>query len=253
MTKIFIASHKTYSFPEDSLYMPIEVGADFRADLKLGGVRDNSGENISKKNKNFCELTAIYWIWKNFKSPEPVGLVHYRRYFRSSTNSTSKFASCLTSTEINRLLARYPVVVPPKRNYFIETVRGQYIHAHHEADIVALEEAIKKLCPGYLSSFNKVMSSTKTHLLNMFVMRREYFDKYCEWLFPLLEDVEKNLDISKYTANDARVFGFLSERMLDIWLEKNSIPYIETPIFNTEPVNWPKKIINFLGRKFLKR
>lgn len=76
--KIIIATHKKYWLPKDSIYLPLQVGAEGKKDL--GYVKDNIGDNISAKNANFCELTGLYWAWKNLDA-DYVGLVHYRRYF----------------------------------------------------------------------------------------------------------------------------------------------------------------------------
>ena len=75
--KILVAAHKQYWMPEDSVYLPLHVGAEGKPDL--GYTKDNTGENISAKNPNFCELTGLYWAWKNLEA-DYVGLVHYRRY-----------------------------------------------------------------------------------------------------------------------------------------------------------------------------
>lgn len=247
--KIFIAAHKNYEMPEDDIYIPLEVGASLRKDLGLKGVRDNTGLNISEKNPNYCELTGYFWIWKNIKDADVVGLVHYRRYFKGNSKVQGKFANILNAQEIEKCLRDYQVILPVKRNYFIETVRSQYAHAHHEEDLLALEKAIRKICPTYLSAFEQVMNSKKLHLLNMFVMKKELFDEYCTWLFSVLAEVENTLNISEYSKNDARVYGFLSERLLDVWLIKNKIRYCELPVLNLEPVNWPQKIAKFLIRK----
>ena len=77
--KIYVATHKKVPMPEKSIYQPIRVGAALNED-DFGYVRDDTGDNISNKNKNFCELTATYWILKNDNS-DIVGLKHYRRYF----------------------------------------------------------------------------------------------------------------------------------------------------------------------------
>ena len=73
---IMSVTHKKYWMPEDELYMPVQVGFN----EPLGFARDNTGENISEKNKNYCELTALYWGWKNLKA-DYIGLDHYRRHF----------------------------------------------------------------------------------------------------------------------------------------------------------------------------
>lgn len=134
------------------------------------------------------------------------------------------------------------MILPPKRNYFIETVESQYVHAHHRQDIETLRAVLSEKHSEYLPAFEKLMSGKKTHILNMFVMRRDLFNQYCDWLFDVLFEVEKRLDISSYSVNDARVFGFLSERLLDVWLNTNNISYIEKPVVLTEKSTGSKRI-----------
>ena len=78
--KILVATHKDYFMPhDDGLYLPIKVGnALSRLEGRFQG--DDTGENISEKNPYYCELTALYWGWKNLNS-DYIGLVHYRRHF----------------------------------------------------------------------------------------------------------------------------------------------------------------------------
>ena len=77
--KIIVATHKNFNEPRDKeLYMPVHVGAEGKDDL--GYQKDNVGENVSTLNPYFCELTGIYWAWKNL-DVDYLGLVHYRRFF----------------------------------------------------------------------------------------------------------------------------------------------------------------------------
>lgn len=84
----------------------------------------------------------------------------------------------------------------------------------------------------------------------MFVMKKELFDEYCAWLFDILFELEKRIDISRYDAYQARVFGFLGERLFNVWLEKKKLKIKEIEVVNLEPVDWVKKIIEFVKRKF---
>lgn len=250
MLKILVACHRSYRLPHFEPYLPIEVGAEKRADLRLGGVRDNEGENISRKNPNYCELTALYWARHNLpETVTAVGLTHYRRYF-GMKKSSDPLENIFSLSEWTEFLKITPVIVPPKRNYYIETVESQYVHAHHREDIETLRSVLTEKHSAYLPAFEKLMSGKKTHILNMFVMRRNFFNQYCDWLFDVLFEVEKRLDISTYSVNDARVFGFLSERLLDVWLETNNITYTEKPVIHTEKINWIKKGSSFFLRKF---
>lgn len=259
--KIIVAAHKPYRMPQDSMYLPIQVGRA-QSRLKTGWQGDDIGDNISCKNPNFCELTGVYWAWKNLKA-DAIGLVHYRRYFAGSKISLfdrllfslnidahkNKWDNILSQAEAEQLLAKAPIILPYKRNYYIETIKNQYIHAHHREDLEKVREIIAKYHRDYLPDFDRHMNETKSHIFNMFIMKYDYFIQYCSWIFDVLFRLEDKLDISKYSTNDARVFGFLGERLLDVWILKNKIKIIENNIIYMEKQDLLKKYINFLTRK----
>lgn len=244
---VLVASHKPYWMPADRSYLPVQVGAQGKKTI-VGFQRDDDGENISVLNPNFCELTAHYWAWKNLEA-DAVGLVHYRRYFAVSYvgEKRSRIAS---GDRLAEQLKETPVILPRKRNYFIETNWSQYVHAHHEEDLIVTRQVVMDRWPDYVAAFEASMKRTSGHRFNMFVMRRDAFDKYSEWLFDVLFAVRDRLDISGYSLNDSRVFGFISERLIDVWIQTNSIAYAEMPVVNLEPQYWLKKGAIFLGRKF---
>lgn len=247
--KILVATHKKYWMPSDEIYLPIHVGKENKQDL--GYIGDNTGDNISLKNPNYCELTAVYWAWKNLKA-DYIGLVHYRRYFTKHNfrNCEKKKQDILTKTDFAAILKDADIIVPDKRKYYIETIRSHYNHSHYEKDLNETEQIIKELFPEYHSSFKKVMERTWAHMFNMFVMRKDYFDEYCKWLFTVLFELEKRIDISTYTVMEARVFGFISELLLDVWLETKQLNYKEVNVSFMEKQNWLKKGGLFLKRKF---
>ena len=238
--KIVVATHKPYRMPSDGVYLPLQVGAAGKAGL--GFRRDDEGENISAKNANWCELTGLYWAWKNLTAEDAVGLVHYRRHFRGRTGIA-------TADEIAAALAKADVVLPRKRNYFIETTYSQYAHAHHAADLDLTRRILVERHPECLPAFDAAMKSTKGHRFNMLVMKRPLFDAYCKWLFDVLFELERRLDISAYSSNDARVFGFVAERLLDVWIGTNRVGFAELPVLHLEGQHWPKKALAFLVRK----
>ena len=248
--KILVATHKKYWMPSDEIYLPIHVGREGKQDL--GYVGDNTGDNISLKNPNYCELTAVYWAWKNLKA-DYIGLVHYRRYFTKHNfrDCEKKKQDILTRADFAAILKDVDIIVPDKRKYYIETIRSHYNHSYYEKDLNETEKIIKELFPEYHSSFKKVMERTWAHMFNMFVMRKDYFDEYCRWLFTILFELEKRIDISTYTTMEARVFGFISELLLDVWLETKQLNYKEINVSFMEKQNWLKKGGLFLKRKFL--
>ena len=71
--KIIVATHKKYQMPEDQMYFPVQVGAEGKTKIEEY-TQDNTGNNISLKNPYFCELTGLYWAWKNLEA-ENIGLV----------------------------------------------------------------------------------------------------------------------------------------------------------------------------------
>ena len=244
--KIVVASHKPYWVPEDPVYIPLQVHAC--ASLPIEGfLPDCTGENISSKNPHYCELTALFWAWKNLEC-ETLGLVHYRRHF-ASKNIGDKRGRVATGDQLAAAVSKTGIVLPKRRNYYIETNYSQYVHAHHEEDLIATREIIAKREPGSISKYDEIMGRTYGHRFNMFVMRRDLADAWCEWLFDVLFELEKTLDISGYSPNDARVFGFVSERLIDYWVESRSLSYVEMPVVNLENQHWVSKGARFLARK----
>lgn len=232
--------------PEDKIYLPIRVGAAINSD-DLGYTRDDSGDNISSKNKNYCELTALYWAWKNLDA-DYIGLAHYRRHF-TVRRGGDKQSLPVTGQELEPVLSSYDVILPRKRYYYIETTYNQYIHAHHKEDLDITEAILKERYPEYLDAYKAVMGKSSGHRFNMFIMKKDVLGEYCEWLFGILFELEKRLDISQYSANDARVFGFVGERLLDVWIRTRGIAYKEIPYVFMEKQNWFKKGGAFLKRK----
>ena len=243
--KIIVATHKPYWMPSDPLYVPVHVGAEGKE--SLGFTPDNTGDNISSRNANYCELTGLYWAWKNLDC-EYLGLAHYRRHF-TVLRGTSDRRDVMSLDQARSLLANNDVLLPTKRNYWIESNYSQYVHAHHKEDLDTTREIIEERYPNYIKAYDSSMKKTTGHRFNMFIMKKELADAYCTWLFDILFELEKRLDISEYSANDKRVFGFVSERLLDVWLETNGIKSKDIPYIFLEKENWFTKIMNFIMRK----
>lgn len=246
--KLLVAMHKPYALPGEEIYCPIQVGGAHIPGLEQA-LRDDTGENIADKNSSYCELTALYWAWKNLDA-DYIGLVHYRRYFAGRHPARSKTGRIATGAEIEAALEQAPVILPRKRNYWIETTYSQYAHAHHKEDLDTVRQILAEQYPAYLPAFAAVMGRTDGHRFNMMVMRRDLLDAYCTWLFAVLAEAEQRMDIRGYDAYNRRVYGFLGERLLDIWVETNHVPYTELPMVFLENQHWLKKGTAFLRRKF---
>ncbi|MGM0123410.1 hypothetical protein IGI37_000776 [Enterococcus sp. AZ194] len=241
--KIMVVTHKDSPMPKDSdLYVPTIVGRNKKKLNYKVFYRDDSGDNISEKNENYCELTAMYWAWKNLDA-DYIGVVHYRRFFMSRDNKNN----IAPKEELLSLFNEVDVLLPKKRNYFIENMWSHYKHNHNIQDLIKTKGIIERKYPEFLASFEKVEKQKSSHRFNMFVMRKEMFHEYAEWLFDILFALEEEIDTSEYDPYQKRVFGFISERLLDVWVEQQKVNYREIPYKFTERQNWLKK-----GSKFVK-
>lgn len=252
--KIIVATHKKYQMPQDDIYLPVQVGSEGKEDL--GYTQDNQGENISIKNPYYCELTGLYWAWKNLDA-DYIGLAHYRRHFTCSKivpeKEENRFKIIMNREQAEAILEKTDIILPKKRKYYIETVYSHYEHTMYVEPLDETEKIIAEKYPEYLLEFQKLKSVTYMHAFNMFVMKKEYMDKYCEWLFDILFELENRIDVNQYDAFHARFFGRISERLLDVWINTNKLNYEEVKVISTQPVNWIKKGMTFLQAKFTKK
>lgn len=245
---ILIATHKQAAMPRDSVYLPIQVGKALHPDLELGYLCDDEGINISKKNLYYSELTAIYWAWKNLDT-DFIGLAHYRRHF-CFKRKKDDWSSILTTDQAEKLCAENDVILPKMRKLYIETVYSHYDLTFDGEQFDNTRIIISKRCPEYLPFFDKQMNRRCQHLFNMFIMKKEFFHSYCEWLFPILEELETYYDLPNMDPFQARLIGRVSERLLDVWIMKNGIPYKEIDYIYFGKKNFHKKVIGFIMAKF---
>ena len=221
MINIYVATHKEYAFPKDKGYIPLHVGKEKSATL-LPYIGDNTNDSISILNESFCELTGLYWMWKNVDSPI-VGLVHYRRYFSHKRKIKSiYFHAISSSSDFDEFENGVDIILPKKKSIGEDlTVREQYSLIHNEQDIEIIRDIIIQRHNDYLPAFDKVMLEKEMFSCNMFVSRNSIMKKYSLWLFEILLEAKEKIDIRKYDKYQSRVFGFISERLFNVWIEKN--------------------------------
>ena len=239
--EIYVATHKRFCNPRIESYIPIEVGAELRSD-HTGFICDNTYDNISIKNENYCELTALYWIWKN-STADIVGLCHYRRFF-SQSRVNPDYSLLLTEEMIQDYLNHYEAILPEKWIWTNHSVESGYCAGNGRyKDLRILSDVIEQMCPNYINVYNKVLSSKKASYCNMIITSKKRLDNYCSWLFPLLFEVEKRIDLSDYYGDEKRVFGYLAEILMNVWIEKNMIKVKYIPIVNTSNQSWKFKLL----------
>lgn len=256
--KIIIATHKQYKMPKDAMYLPLHVGAEGKMDacgnpLDIGYQKDNTGDNISKKNASFCELTGLYWAWKNLDT-DYIGLVHYRRHFGIKLKNWEK--GVLTYKQLEPMLGKYQVFVPQKRQYYIETLYSHYAHTHYAEQLDLTRSIIAEKYPDYLESYDKVIHHTYGYMFNMIIMSKKSLDAYCSWLFDILFELEKRMGTPELSAFQGRFYGRVSEIIFNVWLDEqiksgklNKSQVKELPYFHVEKINWAKKGTAFMKAK----
>lgn len=237
--KILVCAHKESRLPSHKYFYPIQVGAALTI-TRFFSAQDNTGDNISEKNPHFCELTAHYWAWKNLEC-EIIGLNHYRRFFdfdrsflafspdRSFIDNQSFLKVEYYIPNLKKLLETYDIILPPKRHYPYN-VATQYAIFHIVNDLNILKEVIQDVTPEYSKAFNMLMYHTNAYSgYNMFITKWKHFDGYSEWLFKVLFELEKRVKLSAY-PDQARLFGYLSERLINIYCIKNQLKIKYIPV-----------------------
>ncbi|MFT8638486.1 DUF4422 domain-containing protein [Bifidobacterium sp.] len=251
---IAVAAHKQYPMPNDSMYLPIQVGAALHRN-NLGFQTDNAGDNISDRNGHYSELTALYWLWKN-SDAEYKGLAHYRRHFGTThvfrrVFSRNRLDTIATKQDVEHLLEQTSIIVPRKRHYYIETIYSHYAHTMDARQLDDTREILSRDYPEYLPAFDRVMASRSAHLFNMFIMESRLVNDYCSFMFSVISKLEEDIGYRDLDTFQARYPGRISERLLDVWLLTKGYHYTELPVVSTERVNWWKKGTSFLCAKFV--
>ncbi|MFP6899318.1 MAG: DUF4422 domain-containing protein [Opitutales bacterium] len=231
--QVYVVTHRP--FPE--------VGAGYARTLWVGeagegrGDSDRIGDSIWEKNPTHCELTALYWIWKNALSTQRdhVGLFHYRRYLAlnqkmmDNTCLLGKSAvlvpvsdvcsrGMLASSEVDLALLRETDVVLPRPMPLDLSIREHFIKAHGEQGWEVMDYAVRKVWPGWANDLCR-FEETACRLGNVLVARGSVFASFCEWLFPIINAMEQI--VAKLPSFDAnRFFGYPAERLTHLYFDR---------------------------------
>lgn len=233
--KIFVGYHRPNVLYKSEVFQPIltsEVDWD-NPDV----IRDDSGINIAEKNKNYGELTGHYWVWKNFlpqTDAEYIGFCHYRRFLDFNIFSKEEYAfaptdekefkrrfATYTEEKIYAAIKDYDIILPHKYSIMGEQIYQQYITHHPKEDIDAALYVLNEIYPQYVDAAIRVLTGTAMYPCLTFVMKKELFSEYMEWMFNLLSALEQKSDWSKREDYQVRTPAFLAERFFNAWLLYN--------------------------------
>ena len=237
---VYVITHKKFDKILPIGYKRLLVGASQKNKRNFPNYyKDDSGDNISDKNYSYCELTGMYWLWKHSNS-DNVGISHYRRYFSNMSDLAldtelmlHKDIGVAKEKYLDNALKKYDWIVPRRKELYAK-VYDNYDACHHIKDLKVTRQVISEKYPEYVKSFDKLMDQDKISCFNMLYTSKRNYDKYCEWLFNILFEVEKRIDITSYSQYQKRVFGFLAERLLNVYLIQNNYKILYLNVFNTE-------------------
>lgn len=237
--RIFVSTHKDVDLFESDILQPVQVGA-VNASAPIGyALRDCDGENISELNPMYCELTTQYWAWKNVDA-EYYGFCHYRRYFdfsltrheenpfgeimHDSIDESAQREFCLDDENIAAAVSGYDVITTEFKDLrgFPEdysTPWEHYDHAPHLhiEDLELVMRILGDMHPDYVQDADDFLLGNTSCFCNMFIMRKEVFNDYCSWLFPILERYMDQCNMRHYGREARRTPGHLSERLFNIY------------------------------------
>lgn len=242
--QVFVATHKVAPKYGDSCYQQIHVGAKNASIFINGSVRDDDAEcNISEKNDIYCELTGLYYVWKNISDVRYVGLCHYRRY-PSVREGLFHKKRIMTENEIINTLQTFDIILPEK------TKKNGTVNGYFPLGDKSIKEyrpyrlmlpVIRELCPDYEDDFEKEFHLDNMSFGNIMICSKEKLDAYCSWLFPILFMAEDNI-VKSGDKIQPRELGYFSEWLLNIWVRHNKLKVKYAPLFLPEQPSLIKRI-----------
>lgn len=262
--KLLIVSHRPFKIPKGEIFVPIHAGRAIACCKTKDGcinkkdldwlitntIGDETGNNISIKNRMYCECSALYWAWKNYdklENPDYIGLMHYRRHFIFNEEfynnyDKSKWEDALAYIEVpfidnnyqsmiglndNNIItdcSKYDLIVTKDaklnlihnrniRQDYIETIPGVKVK-----DFDLMLNLVKEKYPKIYNCSKEKIKGYNKSLYQMFIMKKEYFFEYCNFLFDILGEIEKVEDFSSYSVNGKRTLGYLAENLLSMFV-----------------------------------
>jgi lipopolysaccharide biosynthesis glycosyltransferase len=208
-------------------------------------IGDDTGDHISNLNRTVNELTAFYWAWKNpdkLDNPDYIGFMHYRRHLSFADEKLPEkekqtfdqmyetFAlddEYLQKTRLNNdekitnKCADYDVVI--KSRHRLPGTPYQHYEHNREGhtkikDYDTVLRILAEKYPSFIKYSEKYNSGKFAYFTNIIIMKSELFYQYCEWLFDIIFETQKQIDISNYSAQEARACAYISEWLMGIYI-----------------------------------
>ena len=242
--RIFIVAHRDTRPPPSPLYSVIAVGG---ATVPGAEFRDDSGDNISSKNRQYCELTATYWVWKN-TIEDAVGICHYRRFFNLLPTNlhghalitlpapdetvTGLLSDPRQACVMRRLLDQYDLIVP-RALYQRVSIGDDYVRAHGRRE---WDEFVRQLDVLYGAERHSARDENRFRGNNMLICRRGIFDLYAAQLFEVIDKVVAAVgvlpEVPGARYQPGRYPGYLAERFMSAFINANRLKFFEAQVLH---------------------
>lgn len=203
-----VADKPLKNFPQNlsARIIPIQVGATL-TDKKIADVADDTGDNISDRNRHYSETTALYWIWKN-ATADYLGLCHYRRLWKD------------LDFIVGRLQNDDKDIVLPTPTLCVHSVYKDYMERYIPDVCSTMIEVLKKKSPEYYKASKEIYQGHVFYSCNMLIAKRKVLHELCQWMFPIVFEIEKRIgDLSDPYKN--RYAGFCTERLITLYFLYN--------------------------------
>jgi hypothetical protein len=245
---LFIASHKDYPVPTVSPYRTIGVGGHIPGGQE-DALHDNHGDHIAGRNPRYSELTAWYWIWKNLKDVDIVGLCHYRRFFffdsrhpqfgleklymEPTPENIRGFGAQDPRAPIVAAVQRHGGIIVPRATTLEDTVSQHYRRCHRREDWQAFLQAIAETSSEHARQLAYFDTDKRLYPYNMMIAPWWFFSEYMALLMAVLGKVETLIDYPDDTYQQ-RIPAFLAERMFTLHLVTTRPKRYEVPVLITD-------------------
>lgn len=245
--KILVTYKNKHKVLKSDIITPIQTGRAIADEIFEEMIGDDTGDNISKDNPKYNELSAQYWAWKNYDklgNPDYIGFMHYRRHFlfnnekvrpleRWLPNSSwylfesvdNEYKEYLNDEDIKNTVKGYDCIIPhiyDYTNYFhknlvedFQNLLDQKIEHFH-----LMIDTVKKLFSDYAETAENIRNGHEKYIANMFIMKKEMFNEYCNFLFSIESEIDKKVNSKYFSENESRFLGFLGEILLTIFIKQ---------------------------------
>ena len=273
--KIFISYKDRHKILKSDIITPIQTGRAISEKIFEDMIGDDTGDNISAENDIYSELTAQYWMWKHYKEigdPDYIGLMQYRRHLILNTNAITentpelhtegysvKFINSINDNYIKNIglddktiketIRLYDIITVKKSNLKVLNVNNpkedylKNIPGARENDYDNLIKTIINKYPTYQKAVEKFHTGYYRHFYHMYIMKKELFDEYNEFIFSILGELKNQIDYSLRGNRGGRVLGYLGEMLYCIYIFQKQIEnykigeFYSTLVLNNNPLS----------------